>query len=206
MRPAAGQVSVELVMLARLTRDLPAFLRRPITPDQAAATIRRRLETRSERFIQLARWSIYANRRSPYLRLLRAAGCELGDLRGLVAREGLEGALGLLARRGVYVSFDECKGRQPIVRGSERFAPLEEDFDNPRVAPHIQRRTGGTRGPGTLVNTSLAFITDAAANQTAALQAHGLVEAKHVLWQTAPIYELLLLARVGQPPWPGFTR
>ena len=34
---------IQLAMLARLTRDLPLFLRKPIDPEQAAGIVRRRL-------------------------------------------------------------------------------------------------------------------------------------------------------------------
>src|SRR5881396_1532753 len=102
-------------MLARLARDLPPFLRHPLSAALAAEIVRQRLETRADRFLRLAERAIYAYPRSPYRRLLRAAGCEPGDLRSLVARDGLDGALGQLADRGVYISSDEFKARHQIV-------------------------------------------------------------------------------------------
>src|SRR5215208_5999246 len=104
-------------MLGRLIRDLSPFLHHPLSPRQAAEIVARRLRARPDSFLALADRAIYRRRRSPYRRLLRAAGCELGDLRALVTAQGLEGALGILADRGVYVDFDEFKGRRPIVRG-----------------------------------------------------------------------------------------
>jgi hypothetical protein len=194
----------ELAMGARLTRDLPRFLRNQLTPEQCAAIIRRRLETRAERFLAVVERAIYRNHCSPYLRLLRAAGCESGDLRDLVAGEGIEGALQVLADRGVYVSLDEFKGRREIVRGSERFAIAEEDFDLPRQPAHFEQRTGGTRSPGTIIRTSLAFAADQAANGYESLRAHGFAEADHVVWMTAPLKQFFRYAMLGNPPLAWF--
>ena len=187
-------------MLARLTRDLPRFLRNPIDPEQAAAVILRRLAARPQRFLGLADRLIYRNPRSPYLRLLRAVGCEPGDLRTLVQHEGVDGALRQLAERGVYVSFDEFKGQSEIVRGSLRFSPAEADFDHPYAAPHIERRTGGTRSRGTLVRTSISYVAELAPSIAVTLRAHGLSDADQAIWQTASLMQLLRFAKVGRPP------
>ena len=44
-------------------------------------------------FLFIARKGIYDHAGSPYGGLLRAAGCEYGDLEKLVQKEGVEGAL-----------------------------------------------------------------------------------------------------------------
>src|SRR5215210_6851884 len=127
--PAARLQDIE--KLGRLTRDLPGFLRRPLSSGQAAEVMRHRLATRGERFLGMARTAIFGHPRSPYLPLLQAAGCELGDLQALVADQGLEGALSRLVEAGVYLTFDEFKGQKAVVRGSQRLTFDEADFDNP---------------------------------------------------------------------------
>src|SRR5437764_7541977 len=112
--PDVGYAFDRVGMLARLARDLPTYFRRPITVQRAEQIVRWRLETRTDRFLRGVERVVYGHRPSPYRRLLLAAGCELGDLRRLVEQEGLEGALEQLAGRGVYVSFDEFKGRREI--------------------------------------------------------------------------------------------
>src|SRR5688572_25074891 len=92
-RQAAHQAG----MLARLTRDLPIFLRHPVTFARAAAKVQEQLRFREQRFLAVVERGIFANPRSPYLWLLRQAGCESGDLRKLVRELGLEGALAQLA-------------------------------------------------------------------------------------------------------------
>src|SRR5262245_43996357 len=77
-----GEMATGLRFLARL----PAFLRRPLTVAEARSIARRRLEQRVPDFLALARAAIYERPESPYLQLLRAAGCEYGDLARLVAR------------------------------------------------------------------------------------------------------------------------
>jgi hypothetical protein len=193
----------DLAGLARLTRDLPGFLRTAVTVDQAIEVVRRRLATREQRFSRMVEQAIYGHPRSPYLALLRAAGCELGDLKPLVARDGLEGALSRLREAGVYVTFDEFKGRREVVRGSQRFTFADRDFDNPHVSAHVEARSGGTRGPGTSVKISLPFVTDLAVDTALAFHAHGLSGYDHVLWLQGGFGALvptLLYAKLGRPP------
>jgi len=60
----------------RFLRQLPGYLRRPITLDEARETLRRRLERRAADFLDLARRAIFGNPGSPYRALLQHAGCE----------------------------------------------------------------------------------------------------------------------------------
>jgi hypothetical protein len=144
--------------------------------------LRWRLAAREARFLALAGRAIYGHLGSPYLALLRAAGCEWGDLEVLVRREGLEGALGRLVECGVYLTFDEFKGRQPVVRGSLRLAVSEADFDQPGLKPHVEAWSGGTRGPATSVKMGLSYFADLAVNTALALQAHGLSDYGQAVW------------------------
>ncbi|MDR7418066.1 MAG: hypothetical protein QN178_04050 [Armatimonadota bacterium] len=187
-------------ILARLTRDLPAFLRAPLTYGQAQARSAERLAQREARFLAMAERAIYAHPVSPYLRLLRSAGCDYADLRALVAARGLEGALSHLAASGVYVTFDEFKGRREAVRGSQRFAFRDVDFDNPTVAPHFEVRSGGTRGPATAVRTHLDFVTEMATSTALAFRVHGLATHDHVIWLVSGVTPMLIYARLGRPP------
>lgn len=189
-----------LPMLARLTRDFPRFLRTPLTPEQAVAVIQRQLESREERFLRIAEQAIYAYPRSPYLQLLRAAGCEFGDLKALVAAKGLEGALSELVEAGVFITFDEFKGRKEIVRGGRHFAFLEEDFDNPCISAHFEAQSGGTRSAGTVVKMAFPFIADLAVNTALALCAHGLSQHGHATWLNAGVTPMLIYTKLGRTP------
>ena len=190
----------DLAMLARLTRDSHGFLSAPISAARAVKVVQEQLKDRERRFLEVARETIYAHPESPYRELLREAGCTFDDLKDLVAREGLEGALSALAAAGVYVTFDEFKGRRQAVRGSRRFQFADVDFDNPRVSPHFEVTSGGTRGAPTSVKMSLAFVTDQATGTLLALNAHGLAQHAHAIWMVAGVAPLLTYAKLGRPP------
>ena len=116
--------------------------------EQARRHVLGGLANREARFLDLVNRTVYPNPRSPYRRLLAHVGCEQGDLRSLVARDGLEGTLRRLADLGVYVTFDEFKGRRAVVRGSARFTFTDRDFDSPLCQlPHYVDLTGGSRRP-----------------------------------------------------------
>jgi len=194
----------DLPVLARLSRDFPRFLRTPLTVEQATAIVRRQLESREERFLQIAGQTIYGHPRSPYLQLLRAAGCEFGDLQALVATKGLEGALSELVEAGVFVTFDEFKGRKEIVRGGRHFDVLEEDFDTACISAHFEAQSGGTRSAGTAVKMAFPFIADLAASTALALRAHGLSQHDHATWLNAGVTPMLIYTKLGRPPTAWF--
>jgi hypothetical protein len=74
----------DLLAGANLARRLPGYLGRVVDFERDCALVRRRLEHRAEDFLDLARWAIYAQPRSPHRALLASADCELGDLERLV--------------------------------------------------------------------------------------------------------------------------
>ena len=195
----ARQWADDLLMLARLTRDLPGFLRRPITLDEARARLRRSLDAREDRFSIVVERLIYEHPGSPYLALLRNAGCELGDVQALVRQEGVEGTLRTLSNRGVFVTFDEFKGRKEAVRGSTTFAFSDRDFDNRLVVRHFAVPTGGTRGLPTMAGRSLTYIAEKALSRAIAADAHGFHGAGYVFWQTGPIAQIITYAKLGHP-------
>jgi hypothetical protein len=183
--------------------DLPQFLRRPLGPEQAAANVKRRLADREAQFLTMARRAIFNRPASPYARLLRAAGCDPGDLESLVAADGLEGALSRLADDGVYLTLDEFQGRRAAIRGSQRFIFSETEFDNPDIFPHVEAYTGGTRSPGTSVKMALPYFADEASKSMVALDAHGLSDYDHAFWLQggAPA---LIYAGLGHAPLAWF--
>jgi hypothetical protein len=186
-------------MAARLGRDLPPFLRTPLRLEEARARVRWRLANRDRSFLSLVDRAVYGHARSPYRRLLAHAGCERGDLEALVAREGLEGALAILAARGVYVSFDEFKGRRPAVRGSAHFAFSDRDFDNPLHGVHLVVYTGGSGGRPTPVRRSLRFLAEGTQSFGLVAEAHGIRRSRIVFWFGASPFWGLVQLKLGNP-------
>ncbi len=139
-------LSAEISAFTRFLAGLPRFLREPLSLEQARAIVLERLRTREQSFLALAEGSIYRNPKSPYLAMLQHAGCDLADLRSLIATAGLEGALWRLRTSGVYVTFEEFKGLTPIVRGGREIPAESEHFDNPNLGNYHAIGTGGSTG------------------------------------------------------------
>src|SRR5262249_34730378 len=136
----------ELSGLARLAFGLPRFLRDRLSYRDAERLVRDGVARREERFLKKLDEVVFARRRSPYLALFRWAGCELGDVCKLVTSDGVEGALEVMRRAGIYVTWEELRGRRPTVRGSVSFDFGWHDFDNPLVRPHFHSTGGGCSG------------------------------------------------------------
>jgi hypothetical protein len=106
--------------------------------------------------------AIYDNKTSPYLKLLNSAGCEYGDLERMVHSIGIEAALAELCQKGVYISYEEFKGKRKVIRGSQTFAFKERDFDNPLISRHFEASTGATRSSGTRTTINLDYLSQRA--------------------------------------------
>jgi len=185
--------------MARLARDLPAYVRTPLTADAARARIGDQVQRREQRLVALVERAIYGYPSSPFLTLLRHAGCQFGDFRALIAAEGIEGGLRILADRGVYVTYDEMKGQHETVRGSLRVRFRTDDFDNPLVRPHLYLYTGGSGRAPSRVSYSLPFIEEWASSGVVAQEAHGVVRPRQVCWWPVPWAQILASARLGNP-------
>lgn len=172
-------------MYGRFAAGLPRFVRTRITLDDARATVRRRLEHRPDRFVRLVERAIYGHRKSPYLPLLEAAGCEPGDLRAMVADRGVEETLHTLRREGVYVTFEEFKGRTPIERNGRVVPTSSDSFDNPLVGRQLEGRTSGSSGLPTRVPYDLDSIVAKAHTAALGFHSHGVLAAPLGLWRDA---------------------
>ncbi|MGD8329263.1 MAG: hypothetical protein PVJ49_07480 [Acidobacteriota bacterium] len=171
-------------MYGRFVSGLPAYLRRPrMTLEDARATLRRALAEREKNFLYLARHAVYGNPRSPYRALLGMAGCTFGDLEGSVRDKGLEPTLQDLREAGVYVTFEEYKGRMPLARGSTTIEVGEHDFDNPLTSKAFEGRTGGTTGVGTRVGTDLDNLWAQAPQLMYVRHVHGLLGFPMAVWK-----------------------
>lgn len=161
--------------LVRYATELGPFLRAPISLEQAKAIVRRGVEMREAALLAVIDRAIFANPTSPYLKLFRAAGCEAGDARRLVTQEGVDEALRILVRAGIYVTFEEFKGLAPAVRGSQTFAFRAVDFDNPLITPHVPSTTGGTRRAPTRILIDLDHLAQMAPHWALWFAAHGVL-------------------------------
>ncbi|MFB3776711.1 MAG: hypothetical protein ACE141_03840 [Bryobacteraceae bacterium] len=187
------------LLAARFFLRLPFHLWNPVSPEQAAALLRTRLERREARFLDKLHTEVFGPRSaaSPYLALFRRAGCEYGDVERLVARHGIEGALRALLRAGVYLSVDEFKGRKPIERGTFSLPSAPEQIRNPRTVPHIPVASGGSRSQGTSVVIDLRFVRGCASECLLYLEARGGLEWAKAVWEVPGAGARFRLAKYG---------
>jgi hypothetical protein len=168
---------------ARLLTRIPPFVRAGGPAADARADLARRIHERAAAFLTLVRHGVFAHRESPYHALLRRCGCEYGDLARLVTRDGVEAALGTLFREGVYLTLDELKGRQPVVRGSTVVEAGPGRLRNPAAARDLPMRSSGSTGRRTTLAVELAFLREACVDYDLVIRARGAGERwRHATW------------------------
>jgi hypothetical protein len=175
-------IAADLKMYGRFACGLRNFLRHTINLEEARFIVQQRLMEREINFLRLITKGIYGYPRSPYLPLLKLAQVELGDIKTMVRDKGLENTLLALRGAGVYVSFEEFKGREPIVRDGKVIPVQIHDFDNPHLKQHYYRESGGTTGAGTRIPTDLDHLAAQAPDMMLAYEAHGLLGVPEVNW------------------------
>lgn len=168
---------------ARFAWGLHGFLHRTVTTGQAWDTIRRRLAERDDSFLRVLRRGVFEHEGSPYRRLFEMGGCSFGDVEKMVRADGVEHALGRLYGAGVYVSFDEFKGRVPLVRNGKEFRVAARDFDNPHLRRTYQASTSGSTGAGTRISFELDQIAEDCCVRIATREAHGVLGIPTVVWR-----------------------
>jgi hypothetical protein len=200
----------DLKMYGRFAWGLRGYLRQRLSLEEARAIVRRRLAERDRNFLRLVERGIFGNRRSPYRPLLKLAGCELGDLQNMVRANGVEATLRALREAGVYVSYEEFKGRTPIVRDGRVIPVRAQDFDNPYLSHYYQAESGGTTGAGTRVELDLDHLAATAPNRMLGYEAHGVLGIPTVVWygvlpDASGIAIILYATRFGQTPQRWFA-
>jgi hypothetical protein len=195
-----------------LLAGLPRFLRARVSTEESRAVIARRLRSRPEDFLRLARVAIFGPR-SPYRGLLAHAGCEYADLARMVRTEGLEAALATLCRAGVYLTLDELKGRRPVVRGSLRIEVDPYRLRGPgrgSLGGRVPAQSSGSRGaPAPPIPVGLPTIAAQAVDQAVLLDARDDLRAEHAIWNVpggAALEQMLWFARCGVRPVRWFSQ
>ncbi len=201
----------DMKMYGRFAWGLRHFLRDTITLEQARATVQRLLARRESNFLRLVERGIFNYPLSPYLPLLKMAGCELGDIQNMVHDKGLEDTLLALREAGVYITFEEFKGREPIVRHGQVFPVQSQNFDNPYLKRHYYSESGGTTGAGTRVAHDLDHLAVVAAHEMLLYHANQALDAPKALWRGvmpdgSGINNLLRLAHFGCVPQRWFSQ
>ena len=203
-------ILAEMKMYGRYALGLRGFFRQRINLADAEAIIRQRIADRDSNFLRLMERGVFGYSKSPYLPLLKMAGCELGDIQNLIKTRGLEATLYKLREAGVYVTFEEYKGRKPIVRNGNIIDIRPGQFDNPYLTRHYHATTGGTTGPGTRVAIDLEHLAANAPILMLERHIHGVLNIPYAIWfGTLPDHtglgSILQRSRYGDIPTKWFS-
>jgi hypothetical protein len=194
----------DLTKYSRLAWGLRDFLRGTITLEQSKQVLAARLQNRERNFLGLVKKGIYQNPRSPYLKLFRIAGCEFGDIESLVNQDGIETTLHKLLADGVYLSWEEFKGKMAVVRGGSHLWFKERDFDNPFLPVYYQAQSSGTRSAGTRTTFDLDHLLERSYYRLPMLAANNALDFPLGLWKSvlpakSGISNVLRQWKVGKP-------
>jgi len=195
----------EIALYCRFAVGLGAFLRRRMSPADAQAIVRSRLQAREANLVATLRQAVFGHAGSPYQSLLRWAGCEPGDVERMLVADGVEATLEALFDAGVRVSFEEWKGRRPIVRGGHTIAVAAHEFDNPLVRSGLSSGSSGTSGPRAKTYHDLGHILETIPFRLLSAEAHGMRGAPMALWFAPPpsiagVNSTLAGVVMGYPP------
>ncbi|MBA7566016.1 MAG: hypothetical protein GH159_00325 [Dehalococcoidia bacterium] len=200
----------DVLKYSRLAFDLRGFLSSTINVEESEQVITAALRNRERNFLNFVQKGIYQNPESPYIKLLQMAGCEFGDMASLVNKEGIEATMRKLLAEGVYLSWEEFKGKKEVVRGGRHFQFKEAEFDNPFLARNIENSSGGSRSPGTRIMMNFDRFAYQAAHTAVAFAAHGIWGRPIIIWMPilpsgAGLAATFWLAKTGNLPVKWFS-
>ena len=175
----------EIYGFMRLISGLRPFLSSTLTAEESTGLIREWIRQREDRFLKKVEEAVFQYPSSPYQKLMQYAGCSLGDLRELVVNEGLDGALEQLRDAGVYVGWEEMKGREEMRRGSWSCSFHESDFNNPIISPHYMSTSGGTSGAPVRIPIDLEDHVQSAPDWAFLFQEYGFMNEPLIFWTPA---------------------
>lgn len=194
-----------------LLLPLTRFFRERLALSRVAEEIKRAVARRDEAFLDIVRERIYGRSASPYLKLLKYAGCAYADIEAHVRRHGLDETLTRLAGEGVYFTAEEFKGKTEVIRGAIRFRVEPADFATAEASAGFTTQTSGTSHRPVAINVPLGWIAERAFITAAFFDAHGLFSRSHAMYDSilpgpGGINNLLIYSRLGVPAERWFAR
>ncbi|MFC2067869.1 hypothetical protein ACFLTP_02500 [Chloroflexota bacterium] len=200
----------DIIKYSRLAYELRDFFQNTISFEQSKQAISERLHNRERNFLSLTQRGIYQNPGSPYLKMLREVGFEFGDIASLVNRDGVEATLLKLLAEGIYLSWEEFKGKKEIVRGSSHFQFQERDFDNPFLSNYYQAQSSGSRSAGTRTTFDLQHTLQKSYYRLPKLAVNNALDVPLGVWKailpsSAGIGNILTQYKVGKPAAKWFS-
>jgi hypothetical protein len=173
----------DAVMYGRFALGLGLFLRRRMTVPEALRILRRRMAQREDTFLRILKKGFFENPDSPYRPLLETADCRFGDVERMVRTNGVEATLRALYDAGVYVEFEEFKGRTPLVRNGREIPVSARDFDNPYLSRCYRAQTSGSTGAGTRIAIDLDHLAAQLPYKVLQCSVHGILDVPKAVWR-----------------------
>jgi hypothetical protein len=197
-----SQLRSDLHGISALIRAIPQFLRERTTLQRAEEEIKKAFDDREKRFLELVRSRVFERPTSPYLKLLRVAGCEFSDLQREIRRSGIEATLKRLAREGVYFTSEEFKGKKEVIRSGQSFRVVPELFGHRGVSAGYQTQSSGTTNDPIRSFVSLDLLRIRTPATYFFFVAHDLFSHAHAMYDailpgSAGINNLLIYAKMG---------
>jgi hypothetical protein len=162
---------------------LRSYLRNTASLEEVKTTILKQLANREANFIKILEINVFDYPQSPYLPLFKAAQITYADVEKMVAEQGLETTLEELYDAGVYITFEEFKGRVPIKRGAVEFHAKDSDFDSPNLTPILYGRSGGSTGQSTRSKMDLDHVAQASRHMALGYSVHDIFGIPMMVWQ-----------------------
>lgn len=197
--PPLSDLATGMAFLSKL----PFFLHNPINPDRAKTVLNLRFKNRANNFLNMMKYDIFGHHDNIYRKLLERVDCQFEDIRVLVNKEGVEGALNELFRAGVYLTLDEFKGRAPVIRGSASFSIQSNGFQRGTSPSGFKIHTSGSSGRSVYVPVNFHYIKSRSVNVSIDLAARNGFNWKHGIWgipSGSSLVHLLELCGAGIRP------
>jgi hypothetical protein len=200
----------EVVYYSRMMLGIREILRQPSAADPLGA-LRFQMAYREEHFLDMARRVVFSNPQHPYHEMFRIAGCAWEDLAAEVDQHGLEASLERLAAAGVYLTHDEFKGKEPVIRDGREIPCGPQTFLNPLVRGRMITSSSGSRSAGTMTpkSTRLQVYRDAyhrLQSREFDLAGRTLVQMRPILPSSLGIGNNLRRVRFGEKPAKWFAQ
>lgn len=199
----------------RFVMGLRKYLNERIEPEDALELskklLKKRINERTENFLNIIEKGIFGYSKSPYLKLLEPRKIDFQKVKRWVERDGIEAALEILLNEGIYFTVDEFKGKTEVNRNGIKFICKENMFDNPFLSYVYEVRSGATRSAGTRVRIDFDYLVQRSLYDAFLLNVHDSLTSPIANWfplfPGAPgINSSLRFTRIGNPPKKWFSQ